>query len=347
MRVRRAVHLGLDDVPRLVQGPARVRQRRVPWEFCLAEWNAQFLGDRAYQISETEKTNLRWEAEQFRAGNALAPLGLPAPARVERLRRAARVFARVPHRQLARLPHLGRVGDLAVGVRRTSGSCATAWTGGRKELPVDWDHLQRPGFSPDYVEPRYGADGLAFERSDWVATAAGAGPASATTGRCSPTSAARPARFTSKDHNFLPGETVEKQLIVLNNSRETVDAATARGRSSLPRAAPARQPTKPSRCRTGEPGRDSRCASTCRRRSPPGTLRPDARPSGSAPGRRRRTRFADPTSCPRRRPRPAGRTREGRRSSTRRARPPSCWPALRRPVPARGRERRPVRRSTC
>src|SRR5207253_3123551 len=23
----------------------------VPWEFCLAEWNAQFLGDRAYQIS--------------------------------------------------------------------------------------------------------------------------------------------------------------------------------------------------------------------------------------------------------------------------------------------------------
>ena len=25
---------------------------RVPWEFCLAEWNAQFYGDRAYQISE-------------------------------------------------------------------------------------------------------------------------------------------------------------------------------------------------------------------------------------------------------------------------------------------------------
>src|SRR5439155_18833756 len=28
--------------------------------------------------------------------------------------------------------------------------------------------------------------------------------------------------FTSKDHNYLPGETVEKQLIVINNSRETV-----------------------------------------------------------------------------------------------------------------------------
>ena len=28
--------------------------------------------------------------------------------------------------------------------------------------------------------------------------------------------------FTSKDHNFLPGETVEKQIVVINNSRETV-----------------------------------------------------------------------------------------------------------------------------
>ena len=33
----------------------------------------------------------------------------------------------------------------------------------------------------------------------------------------------KPAAFTSKDHNFLPGETVEKQLIVINNCRETVD----------------------------------------------------------------------------------------------------------------------------
>jgi hypothetical protein len=32
----------------------------------------------------------------------------------------------------------------------------------------------------------------------------------------------KPARFTSKDHNFEPGETVEKQLIVINNSRATV-----------------------------------------------------------------------------------------------------------------------------
>ena len=42
---------------------------KVPWEFCLAEWNAQFLGDRAYRVTEAERRNLRWEAEQFRQGS--------------------------------------------------------------------------------------------------------------------------------------------------------------------------------------------------------------------------------------------------------------------------------------
>ena len=36
-----------------------------PWEYCLAEWNAQFLGDKAYQISNAEKENLRWESKKF------------------------------------------------------------------------------------------------------------------------------------------------------------------------------------------------------------------------------------------------------------------------------------------
>jgi len=50
------------------QGEREFGSARVPWEFCLAEWNAQFLGDRAFPISEPEKANLRWEAQQFRAG---------------------------------------------------------------------------------------------------------------------------------------------------------------------------------------------------------------------------------------------------------------------------------------
>src|SRR5438067_3113587 len=64
---------------------------------------------------------------------------------------------------------------------------------------------------------------LAYERSDWLPTAAAKalirsnGPLLAYIG-------GKPTRFTSKDHNFLPGETVEKQLILINNSRATVTA---------------------------------------------------------------------------------------------------------------------------
>ena len=50
------------------QGQREFGSAVVPWEFCVAEWNAQFFGDRAYQISDEEKENLRWEAKQFREG---------------------------------------------------------------------------------------------------------------------------------------------------------------------------------------------------------------------------------------------------------------------------------------
>ena len=51
------------------QGNREFGSANVPWEFCVAEWNAQFLGDPAYKISQAEQTNLRWETKQFRAGN--------------------------------------------------------------------------------------------------------------------------------------------------------------------------------------------------------------------------------------------------------------------------------------
>ena len=53
-----------------------------PWEFCMAEWNAQFLGGRAYQITDAEKENLRWEAEQFRLGRAWRRMDYPAHLRL-------------------------------------------------------------------------------------------------------------------------------------------------------------------------------------------------------------------------------------------------------------------------
>jgi hypothetical protein len=94
---------------------------------------------------------------------------------------------------------------------------------GRKEFAVDWENLQRPGFSPDYAEERYERMDMAYERADWIPTAA----AQALIRNNRPLLAyigGKPARFTSKDHNFFPGETVEKQAIVINNSRETVSA---------------------------------------------------------------------------------------------------------------------------
>ena len=91
---------------------------------------------------------------------------------------------------------------------------------------MDWDRLQRPGFSPDYVDQRYERMDTAFERSDWIPTADGQAlirnnrPLLAYIG-------GKPSRFTSKDHNFRPGEMVEKQIIVLNNSREAVECDCA------------------------------------------------------------------------------------------------------------------------
>jgi beta-galactosidase len=91
----------------------------------------------------------------------------------------------------------------------------------RVELDVDWDHLQRPGFSPDYLDQRPERFDLAFERSDWIPTAA----AQALIRNNRPLLAfigGKQASVTGKDHDFLPGDTVEKQIVVINNSRRAV-----------------------------------------------------------------------------------------------------------------------------
>jgi hypothetical protein len=73
------------------------------------------------------------------------------------------------------------------------------------------------------VGEQYERMDLAFDRTDWVATEAAEALL-----RCNRPLlaylAGKPDAFTSKDHLFTPGETVEKQLIVINNSRETVKA---------------------------------------------------------------------------------------------------------------------------
>ena len=92
---------------------------------------------------------------------------------------------------------------------------------GRQDLKVDWDHLQRPGFSPDFVDARFDSMIYAYDRADWVPTAAGEAvvrnnrPLLAYLG-------GKPGAFTEKGHNFRAGETIEKQIVVVNNSRATV-----------------------------------------------------------------------------------------------------------------------------
>ena len=205
------------------QGSRNFGSAVVPWDFCLAEWNAQFLGDQAFRISPEEKRNMRWEAERFRAGNPWHRWDYPHQL-------GSRDFDE-------RYPVLAAyLNDNWRAFRTWGVSAISPWEHGvfwklrpemdrnrLVELRTDWESLQRPGFSPDYLKDRYERMDLAYAPSDWVATRA----ADAMYRNNRPLLAyfaGKAARFTSKDHNFLPGETVEKQIIVINNSRETVTA---------------------------------------------------------------------------------------------------------------------------
>ncbi len=195
----------------------------VPWEFCLAEWNAQFVGDRAFDISEGEKANLRWEAAQFRADKTWHRWDYPVEVGSSRLEERYPVFAsylndnwrafrtwEVSATSPWEWEHFWKLRD---GVRRS-----------REDFKTDWQTLQRPGFSPDYQDQRYERMDLAYERSDWVPTVA-AKALIANNGPVLAYLAGKPAAFTSKDHIFRPGETIEKQLVIINNSRSRLSGA--------------------------------------------------------------------------------------------------------------------------
>jgi hypothetical protein len=194
---------------------------QVPWELCIAEWDSQFFGDQAFKITELEKECLRWEAKQFRAGALWHRWDYPRNAV------SSSDFE-------ARNAIIGMYFTDNLRAFRTWGMSAVCpWDHGsywklrdgvnkdRKGVKVDWDRLQRPGLSPDYMEAPFEWMNLAYERSDWIPTAA----AQALIRNNMPLLAyigGKAAAFTSKDHNFYQGETVEKQLIVINNSRQTV-----------------------------------------------------------------------------------------------------------------------------
>ena len=203
------------------QGEREFGSARVPWDFCLAEWNSQFMGDRAFQITEQEKANLRWEANRFREGQLWHRWDYP--------------YRLGSHSFEQRYPVIARyITDNWRAFRTWGLSAFSPWEHGvywrlrdgvdrgRKQLQVDWQRLQRPGFSADYLEQRYERMDLAYKVADWQPTAA----AEALLRNNLPQLAyiaGKPQSFTSKDHLFVAGETFEKQLIVINNTRRTVD----------------------------------------------------------------------------------------------------------------------------
>ena len=202
------------------QGQREFGSARVPWEYCIAEWNAQFFGDAAYRISQPEKANLRWEAGQFKAGNVWHRWDYPNQVGSPRFEECDPVFALY-------------LKDNWRAFRTWGVSAVSPWEYGRfwklregvdhkrEEFKVDWDHLQRPGFSADYAGSQFERMDIAFKRDDWIPTEA----AEALLRNNQPTLAyiaGKADQFTAKNHNFFPGQQVEKQMVVINDSRETL-----------------------------------------------------------------------------------------------------------------------------
>ena len=130
----------------------------VPWELCVAEWNAQFYGDRAYRISEEEAANLRWESRQYAQGRLWHrwdyPHQIGSSDFLERYPIYARYFAdNWPAFRTWECRPTRR------GITRTTGLSVRASTRTAKSLEVTWPDLQRPGFSADYLDEPLRNDG--------------------------------------------------------------------------------------------------------------------------------------------------------------------------------------------
>ncbi|HEX4792138.1 MAG TPA: glycoside hydrolase family 2 TIM barrel-domain containing protein, partial [Humisphaera sp.] len=177
----------------------------VPWEFCLAEWDAQFFGDRAFAIGDLEKANLRWEAKQYQAGRVWHRWDYPTQVGLPRFEDRNAIMGMY-------------IADNWRAYRTWGVSGISPWEyemfwtprdgvhRKRKQLPVDWDNLQRPGISADYIDSQFESVVTAFDYEDWNPTAAGL----AVLRNNMPVLAyiaGGGASFTSKDHNYLPGQT--------------------------------------------------------------------------------------------------------------------------------------------
>ncbi len=155
------------------KGTRRFGDAVVPWELCIAEWNAQFQGPESYKISEPEVANLRWEAEHFQQGTNWQRWDYPGGYNLNYV-------------------HPGQ--DRVLAAYFTENSRAFRTWG----LSVN---------APEGYEGPLSTAALVRNNGPLLAYIGG-----------------EPAAFTTKDHSFLPGETFQKQLIIINNCRRTVTA---------------------------------------------------------------------------------------------------------------------------
>jgi beta-galactosidase len=192
---------------------------RAAWEFCMSEWNSQFFGDKAFQISDVERNNLRWEAQQMKSGKPWFRWDYPAEVGSRRFNERYPVLEKYFTDNFRAYRTLG-VSAISPWEHNYYWKTRDGFQRKRKDLATDWENLQQPGYSPDFVDDVYDTFVTAHERADWITTPASdslistlkpvlgyiGGPAS---------------HVTSKEHNYFAGETIEKQLVVINNSRET------------------------------------------------------------------------------------------------------------------------------
>jgi len=189
------------------------------------EWAAAIRGDDAFELSEFETLCLRWEAEQFRLHKPFVQYAHGAGHLfrddIPNIRgvQATYIAGTWPYIRTLGLGgfNIWHEGNLA---RFRKGAVAE-----RLDYPQDWDALQQPGFRPDFCDASPGDClfySLATDFADWEPNIRGAAfrrynrPLLAYIG-------GPPERFTARAHNYGPGETVEKHLIVCNDSRATVE----------------------------------------------------------------------------------------------------------------------------
>jgi hypothetical protein len=213
-------------------------------------WGAQFRGDIAYQITDKEEKNLRFEAEQWKKHSPgwkfwAYPVNVNSPpydAPNERDIQAAYVNDNWPafrslgvsgtniwqYTELFQLKPNPTQGRPGVTMRE-------GWQKNDRPEPVfpiatDWEHLQKPGYSCDWqnAPDRYAEAEVGFPYSnsmeDWIAVGNLTKAWLRVTKPAFAYIAGKAAHFTSKDHNFYPGETVEKQIIVINDTRAPLSA---------------------------------------------------------------------------------------------------------------------------